>query len=114
MCSFILRYCVLLITGEDETFVSVNDAFFDFAASNTKEVVRFAYVYQRQQQPLCDALLKTQDVRPPQVNHANTCTHCRCGVYSEFRLIMRIYILFKLHLCMHLTGDHSGETKRSR
>ncbi|XP_027032231.2 dnaJ homolog subfamily C member 16 isoform X2 [Tachysurus fulvidraco] len=61
------KYCVLLITGEDETFVSVNDAFFDFAASNNKEVVRFAYVYQRQQQPLCDALLKTQDVRPPQV-----------------------------------------------
>ncbi|GAA6094951.1 dnaJ homolog subfamily C member 16 isoform X1, partial [Tachysurus ichikawai] len=60
------KYCVLLITGEDETFVSVNDAFFDFAASNNKEVVRFAYVYQRQQQPLCDALLKTQDVRPPQ------------------------------------------------
>uniref|UniRef100_A0AAR2ILJ7 DnaJ homolog subfamily C member 16 n=1 Tax=Pygocentrus nattereri TaxID=42514 RepID=A0AAR2ILJ7_PYGNA len=43
------KYCVLLITGEDEAFVSVNDAFFDFASSNTKEVLRFAYVYQRQQ-----------------------------------------------------------------
>lgn len=61
------KYCVLLITGADETFVSVNDAFFNFAASNTKEVVRFAYVHQRQQQPLCEVLLKTQDVRPPQV-----------------------------------------------
>ncbi|XP_046731595.1 dnaJ homolog subfamily C member 16 isoform X2 [Silurus meridionalis] len=61
------KYCVLLITGEDETFVPVNDAFFDFASSNTKEVVRFAYVYQRQQQPLCDALLKKEDMSPPQV-----------------------------------------------
>lgn len=62
-----LRYCVLLITGEEETFGSVNDAFFDFASSNTKEVLRFAYVYQRQQQPLCDTLLKKEDMRPPQV-----------------------------------------------
>ncbi|KAM9444227.1 dnaJ homolog subfamily C member 16 [Clarias gariepinus] len=61
------KYCVLLITEEDETFESVNDAFFDFASSNTKEVVRFAYVYQRQQQALCDALLKMEDMRPPQV-----------------------------------------------
>lgn len=62
-----LRYCVLLITEEDEAFVPVNDAFFDFASSNTKEVLRFAYVYQRQQQPLCETLLKKQDVNPPQV-----------------------------------------------
>ncbi|XP_036415877.1 dnaJ homolog subfamily C member 16 [Colossoma macropomum] len=61
------KYCVLLITGEDEAFVSVNDAFFDFASSNTKEVLRFAYVYQRQQQPLCDTLLKKEDMSPPQV-----------------------------------------------
>ncbi|KAF4093663.1 hypothetical protein AMELA_G00004430 [Ameiurus melas] len=61
------KYCVLLITGEDESFVSANDAFFDFASSNTKEVVRFAYVYQRQQQPLCDTLLKKEDMSPPQV-----------------------------------------------
>ncbi|XP_017568062.1 dnaJ homolog subfamily C member 16 isoform X1 [Pygocentrus nattereri] len=61
------KYCVLLITGEDEAFVSVNDAFFDFASSNTKEVLRFAYVYQRQQQPLCDTLLKNEDMSPPQV-----------------------------------------------
>lgn len=70
-----LRYCVLLITGEDETFVSVNDAFFDFASSNTKEVLRFAYVYQRQQQPLCDTLLKKEDMRPPQVRVKRTYTH---------------------------------------
>lgn len=70
-----LRYCVLLITGEDETFVSANDAFFDFASSNTKEVVRFAYVYQRQQQPLCDTLLKKEDMSPPQVRDTHTHTH---------------------------------------
>uniref|UniRef100_A0A671NFM0 DnaJ (Hsp40) homolog, subfamily C, member 16 like n=1 Tax=Sinocyclocheilus anshuiensis TaxID=1608454 RepID=A0A671NFM0_9TELE len=62
-----LRYCVLLVTGEGEQFVSVNEAFFDFASSNTKEVLRFAYVYQRQQQPLCDTLLKKEDTTPPQV-----------------------------------------------
>ncbi|XP_016331806.1 dnaJ homolog subfamily C member 16-like isoform X3 [Sinocyclocheilus anshuiensis] len=61
------RYCVLLVTGEGEQFVSVNEAFFDFASSNTKEVLRFAYVYQRQQQPLCDTLLKKEDTTPPQV-----------------------------------------------
>ncbi|XP_039519314.1 dnaJ homolog subfamily C member 16-like [Pimephales promelas] len=61
------KYCVLLVTGEGEQFVSVNEAFFDFASSNTKEVLRFAYVYQRKQQPLCDTLLKTDDTTPPQV-----------------------------------------------
>lgn len=61
------RYCVLLITGEGEQFVSVNEAFFNFASANTKEVLRFAYVYQKQQQPLCDALLKQEDTTPPQV-----------------------------------------------
>uniref|UniRef100_A0A8B9RJU1 DnaJ homolog subfamily C member 16 n=1 Tax=Astyanax mexicanus TaxID=7994 RepID=A0A8B9RJU1_ASTMX len=61
------KYCVLLITGEDEAFVPVNDAFFAFASANTKEVLRFTYVYQWQQQPLCDALLKKEDMTPPQV-----------------------------------------------
>ncbi|XP_052466264.1 dnaJ homolog subfamily C member 16 isoform X2 [Carassius gibelio] len=61
------KYCVLLVTDEGEQFVSVNEAFFDFASSNTKEVVKFAYVYQRKQQPLCDTLLKKEDTTPPQV-----------------------------------------------
>ncbi|XP_051532400.1 dnaJ homolog subfamily C member 16 [Myxocyprinus asiaticus] len=61
------KYCVVLVTGEGEEFVSVNEAFFDFASSNTKEVLRFAYVYQRQQQPLCDTLLKKDGTTPPQV-----------------------------------------------
>ncbi|TRZ01821.1 hypothetical protein DNTS_026171 [Danionella cerebrum] len=61
------KYCVLLVTGETEQFLSVNEAFFAFASSNTKEVLRFAYVHQNQQQALCDALLKTDDTSPPQV-----------------------------------------------
>ncbi|XP_030632882.1 dnaJ homolog subfamily C member 16 [Chanos chanos] len=61
------KYCILLITGEGQPFTSVNDAFFDFATANSKDILRFAYVYQRKQQPLCDALLKNQDATPPQV-----------------------------------------------
>lgn len=69
------RYCVLLVTGEGEQFVSVNEAFFDFASSNTKEILRFAYVYQRQQQPLCDALLKKEDTTAPQVRDIHVLIH---------------------------------------
>uniref|UniRef100_A0A674BD21 DnaJ homolog subfamily C member 16 n=1 Tax=Salmo trutta TaxID=8032 RepID=A0A674BD21_SALTR len=47
------KYCVLLITGEEPGFVPGNQAFLTFASSNTKDVLRFTYVYQRQQQPLC-------------------------------------------------------------
>ncbi|KAJ3602908.1 hypothetical protein NHX12_030653 [Muraenolepis orangiensis] len=60
------KYCVLLITGEDQAFVPVNEAFLDFAATNSKEVLRFAYVHQHRQQALCHALLD-QGVLPPQV-----------------------------------------------
>uniref|UniRef100_A0A4W4EJ05 J domain-containing protein n=1 Tax=Electrophorus electricus TaxID=8005 RepID=A0A4W4EJ05_ELEEL len=61
------KYCVLLITGEDEALVSVNAAFYDFASSNSKEVLRFAYVYQSQQKPLCDTFLSKEELSPPQV-----------------------------------------------
>uniref|UniRef100_A0A8C6P9M8 DnaJ homolog subfamily C member 16 n=1 Tax=Nothobranchius furzeri TaxID=105023 RepID=A0A8C6P9M8_NOTFU len=61
------KYCVLLITGEDEAFLSGNKAFLDFASANKKDVLRFAYVYQRQQQPLCRALLHNQAVASAQV-----------------------------------------------
>uniref|UniRef100_A0A4W6C787 DnaJ homolog subfamily C member 16 n=1 Tax=Lates calcarifer TaxID=8187 RepID=A0A4W6C787_LATCA len=54
------QYCVLLITGEDQAFLPGNKAFLDFASANRKEVLRFAYVYQRHQQPLCQALLHSQ------------------------------------------------------
>ncbi|XP_056129228.1 dnaJ homolog subfamily C member 16-like [Lampris incognitus] len=61
------KYCVLLITGEEEASVAGNKAFLDFASVNSKEVLRFAYVYQRQQQHLCQALLRNQGVLSPQV-----------------------------------------------
>ncbi|XP_038864678.1 LOW QUALITY PROTEIN: dnaJ homolog subfamily C member 16 [Salvelinus namaycush] len=62
------KYCVLLITGDEESYTIGNQAFLSFAYTNTQEVVRFAYVYQRLQQPLCDTLLKTKDsTQPPQV-----------------------------------------------
>uniref|UniRef100_A0A8D3CUG5 DnaJ homolog subfamily C member 16 n=1 Tax=Scophthalmus maximus TaxID=52904 RepID=A0A8D3CUG5_SCOMX len=57
------KYCVLLITGEDQAFLPGNKAFVDFASANRKEVLRFAYVYQRQQQPLCQALPSLYSVR---------------------------------------------------
>ncbi|XP_054641412.1 dnaJ homolog subfamily C member 16 [Dunckerocampus dactyliophorus] len=61
------KYCVLLITSEDQAFLPGNKAFLDFATANRKEVLRFAYVYQSQQQPLCQALLPNQAVLSPQV-----------------------------------------------
>uniref|UniRef100_A0AAY4DB01 DnaJ homolog subfamily C member 16 n=1 Tax=Denticeps clupeoides TaxID=299321 RepID=A0AAY4DB01_9TELE len=60
------KYCVLLITSEDDAFTSGNSAFRSFAASNTKEVLRFAYVYQHQQKPLCDTLLQDRNTILPQ------------------------------------------------
>ncbi|KAJ8260294.1 hypothetical protein GJAV_G00179320 [Gymnothorax javanicus] len=61
------KYCVLLITGAEESFTSGNAAFLSFAAFNTKEVLRFTYVYQQQQRPLCEALLKSKESTLPQV-----------------------------------------------
>ncbi|KAL2103818.1 hypothetical protein ACEWY4_000686 [Coilia grayii] len=61
------KYCVLLITSEEESFDVGNKAFLSMASTNTNEALRFAYVYQRQQQPLCDALLRNRDSGLPQV-----------------------------------------------
>uniref|UniRef100_A0A674PFW1 DnaJ homolog subfamily C member 16 n=1 Tax=Takifugu rubripes TaxID=31033 RepID=A0A674PFW1_TAKRU len=61
------KYCVLLITGDNQDFSTGNKAFLDFASANKKEVLRFAYVYQHHQQPLCQALLHNQAVLSPQV-----------------------------------------------
>ncbi|KAL6119978.1 dnajc16 [Pungitius sinensis] len=55
------KYCVLLITGDEETFSLGNNAFLSFASTNAKEVVRFAYVYQRLQRPLCDVFTQSKD-----------------------------------------------------
>uniref|UniRef100_A0A8C9ZAP7 DnaJ homolog subfamily C member 16 n=1 Tax=Sander lucioperca TaxID=283035 RepID=A0A8C9ZAP7_SANLU len=65
------KYCVLLITGEDQAFLPGSKAFLDFASVNRKDVLRFAYVYQRQQQPLCQALLHNQAALSPQVSGRN-------------------------------------------
>lgn len=59
---------MLLITGEEQDFVAGNKGFLDFASANKKEVLRFVYVYQRHQQPLCLALLHNQAVLSPQVS----------------------------------------------
>lgn len=73
-CSSPTRYCVLLITGDEETFSFGNQAFLSFASTNTREVVRFAYVYQRLQQPLCDILMQNKDsAQPPPQVQSHTC-----------------------------------------
>lgn len=59
---------MLLITGEEQDFVAGNKAFLEFASVNKKDVLRFAYVYQRHQQPLCQALLPNQAALSPQVS----------------------------------------------
>lgn len=59
---------MLLITGDDQAFHPGNKAFLEFASANKKDVLRFAYVYQRQQQPLCQALLHNQAALSPQVS----------------------------------------------
>uniref|UniRef100_W5M1F8 DnaJ heat shock protein family (Hsp40) member C16 n=1 Tax=Lepisosteus oculatus TaxID=7918 RepID=W5M1F8_LEPOC len=61
------KYCILLITGEGDSFTRGYNEFLSFASANAKEVLRFAYVYQKQQQPLCDALLRGRDGAPPQI-----------------------------------------------
>ncbi|KAM9855108.1 dnaJ homolog subfamily C member 16 [Aulostomus maculatus] len=63
------KYCVLLITGDEETLSFGKQAFLSFASGNAKDVVRFAYVYQRLQQQLCDILMQSKDGPhvPPQV-----------------------------------------------
>ncbi|XP_014913227.1 dnaJ homolog subfamily C member 16-like [Poecilia latipinna] len=55
------KYCVLLMTTDEETYSSGNQEFLSFASTNTRDVVRFAYVYQRLQQPLCDILMHSED-----------------------------------------------------
>lgn len=59
------KFCVLLITDEENT--TGHQAFLSFASQNVKEVLRFAYVYQRLQQPLCDVLTHNSALSLPQV-----------------------------------------------
>lgn len=104
----VCRYCVLLITGEEQTFLPGNKAFLDFASANKKEVLRFAYVYQHQQQPLCQALLHDQASLTPQVSHRNThsahtynqlfFTHKPCSIIDFFKSPFSICIEDSVHL----------------
>uniref|UniRef100_A0A8B9HXG8 DnaJ (Hsp40) homolog, subfamily C, member 16 n=1 Tax=Astyanax mexicanus TaxID=7994 RepID=A0A8B9HXG8_ASTMX len=45
------KYCVLLITGDEDAFVPGNKAFLSLASANTNEVLRFTYVYQPLKNP---------------------------------------------------------------
>lgn len=86
-----LRYCVLLLTGDEEPFSFGNQEFLSFASTNAKEVVRFAYVYKRLQQPLCDVLMRKLDgaQSPTQVQLVFESRSCGMnparGVYSPAR-----------------------------
>ncbi|XP_055079270.1 dnaJ homolog subfamily C member 16-like [Periophthalmus magnuspinnatus] len=59
------KFCVLLITDEEHS--SGLEVFVSFASTNSQEVIRFTYVYQRLQQPLCEVLLLNSALSPPQV-----------------------------------------------
>lgn len=119
MSALPLRYCVLLITGDEETFSFGNQAFLSFASTNTKEVVRFAYVYQRLQQPLCDILMQNKDSAQsqPQV-HSHTlqleCSTRFCFEVLSFDSVDCAFIknvLFKMNItglsasCLKLSLD---------
>ena len=64
---------MLLITDDTQDFSEGNKAFLDFASTHKKEVLRFAYVYQLYQQPLCQALLHNQALVSPQVGVRSIC-----------------------------------------
>ncbi|KAJ0037162.1 hypothetical protein NL108_018000, partial [Boleophthalmus pectinirostris] len=59
------KFCVLLITDEEHS--NGLEEFVSFASTNSQEVLRFTYVYQRLQQPLCEVLLLNSALSPPQV-----------------------------------------------
>uniref|UniRef100_A0A669DVH5 DnaJ homolog subfamily C member 16 n=1 Tax=Oreochromis niloticus TaxID=8128 RepID=A0A669DVH5_ORENI len=51
------KYCVLLITGDEEIFSFGNQAFLSFASANTREVVRFSVVSCCQSIPFINSFL---------------------------------------------------------
>lgn len=77
---------MLLITGDEQDFAAGNKAFLDFASVNKKEVLRFAYVYQRHQQPLCQVLLHNQAALSPQVSGRNTCINTNTNTHTHNHL----------------------------
>ncbi|TRY71332.1 hypothetical protein DNTS_016572 [Danionella cerebrum] len=51
------KYCILLITSEEESFTAGKEAFLSLASLNTNDILRFAYVYHRRQGPLCEVVI---------------------------------------------------------
>ncbi|EOB04745.1 DnaJ-like protein subfamily C member 16, partial [Anas platyrhynchos] len=51
------KHCVVLLTGEGDKFAETYEAFLTFAVANTKDVLRFAHIYNERQPEFADALL---------------------------------------------------------
>ena len=105
---------MLLITGEEPGFVPGNQAFLTFASSNTKDVLRFTYVYQRQQQPLCQALLHNQAPLFAQVSNK----HMLCLQYTPTQMGNKVYRTVRTHYALVFdcttTGGDTGEAEPGR
>lgn len=99
------RYCVLLITGDDEIFSFGNQAFLSFASTNSRDVVRFAYVYQRLQQPLCDILTQNKDSVQPQPQVTSQIFYSKVACCQSVPVFQ--YHLFFPPLC---AGGYPGAT----
>nr|DBA15712.1 TPA: hypothetical protein GDO54_003184 [Pyxicephalus adspersus] len=57
------KYCVVLLTVEGEPFRKTYESYLAFASANTKDTVRFVYVYKDRQRELASALLG-EDIHP--------------------------------------------------
>lgn len=55
------RHCVVLLTGEGDKFAETYEAFLTFAVANTKDVLRFAHIYNERQPEFADALLMDEE-----------------------------------------------------
>ncbi|XP_069774952.1 dnaJ homolog subfamily C member 16 isoform X1 [Narcine bancroftii] len=62
------RYCVLLMIGERDKMQTPHNSFVSFASMNTKESLRFAYIYQERQQAFINALLPPALMSSPKPN----------------------------------------------
>ncbi|KAM5132034.1 dnaJ homolog subfamily C member 16 [Mantella aurantiaca] len=51
------KFCVILLTEEGEPFRKTYESFLTFASANTKDTVRFIYVYKERQRELATSLL---------------------------------------------------------
>ncbi|KAI6073773.1 DnaJ-like protein subfamily C member 16 [Aix galericulata] len=55
------KHCVVLLTGEGDKFAETYEAFLTFAVANTKDVLRFAHIYNERQPEFADALLMDEE-----------------------------------------------------